>query len=78
MTRPNVILRIVIPASLIAAIVFSLVGRLLAAPHKPMQAATTPVPMLLVDNVQVKSCGAIWTADRKWIACGIFRGNFDP
>lgn len=67
MTRPNIILRIVIPATLIAAVVFSLIGRLLAA---------TP-PAILVDTVQVRSCGAVWTTDRRWIACVIKRDGFD-
>lgn len=66
MTRPNIILRIVIPAVLIAAIVFSLFGRLLAA-------------SLLADNVAVTYCGGKWTTDRVYVwPCVVYRNGFDP
>ncbi len=42
-----------------------------------MFVASALAAAILIDNVQVKSCGAAWTAQRQWIACVIYRNGFD-
>lgn len=87
MIRRSIIPRILIPALLIAAAVFSLLGRIVLAQTpthmdvlvRRAQDAQEPPTILLRDDVAVQSCGATWTTDRRWIACGtVFKNSFDP